>query len=121
MPRTLKLAGIQIALVAMILRALLPLGWMPDTEGSSGAPFVICTMNGPMHPANRHQPGHDDVRQTDVCPFAASIHVATPVTAAAIVPSLRVAVSALAGLPPRAIQAVARHAPQSPRAPPSLV
>jgi hypothetical protein len=124
MPRTLRLAGLQIALVAMVLRALLPAGWMPDT--AAGTPFVICTLNGPMlaaRPADagKHQPGHDDGRHNDVCPFAASIHFATPTTVATIAPFAPVASRAYPPLPAPAVHAAIRYALQSPRAPPSLV
>jgi hypothetical protein len=124
MPRTLKLAGVQIALVAMLLRALLPVGWMPDAADNSG--FVICTVNGPIHAAQlsdagKHQPGHDDSRQSDVCPFAASIHFATPVAVATAAPSSQIASFAPTSSPGRAVHAIARYALQSPRAPPSLV
>jgi hypothetical protein len=126
MTRTLKLAGVQIALVAMLLRALLPVGWMPDTAASAGAPFVICTVNGPLQAAHlpdtgKHQPGHDDGRQNDMCPFAASIHFATPAAAAVVAPSTQVAALAPLSLPVHAVRSAARHALQSPRAPPSLV
>jgi hypothetical protein len=126
MTRTLKLAGVQIALVAMLLRALLPVGWMPDTAANSGSPFIICTVNGPIHAAHlpdtgKHQPGHDDSRQNDACPFAASIHFATPAAETTIVPSTQVVSLAPLQLPLRAIQSAARYALQSPRAPPSLV
>jgi hypothetical protein len=126
MTRTLKLAGVQIALVAMLLRALLPVGWMPDTAASAGAHFVICTVNGPLQAVHlpdtgKHQPGHDDGRQNDMCPFAASVHFATPAAMATVAPSTQIASPAPLALPARAVQTAARYAPQSPRAPPSLV
>lgn len=124
MLRMLRLAGVQIALVAMVLRALLPAGWMPDT--AAGTPFVICTMNGPMQAAHlpdpgKHQPGHDDGRQNDVCPFAASVHFATPAATATVAQSTQVASFASVPLPAPAVRAAIRYARQSPRAPPSLV
>jgi Protein of unknown function (DUF2946) len=125
MTRTLKLAGVQIALVAMLLRALLPVGWMPDTAASADTPFVICTVNGPLQAAHlpdtgKHQPGHDDSRQNDVCPFAASIHFATPAAVAVVAPSTQVAALAPLLLPVHAVRSATQYALQSPRAPPSL-
>jgi hypothetical protein len=124
MPRTLKLAGVQVALVAMLLRALLPVGWMPDAADHSDAPFVICTVNGPVHAV--HVPdgqkhNQDDGRQNDVCPFAASVHLATPAAVASVAPSTQIAVFAFVPSPVRAVRAATRYALSSPRAPPSLV
>ena len=126
MTRTLKLAGVQIALVAMLLRALLPVGWMPDTAASADTPFVICTVNGPLQAAHlpdtgKHQPGHDDGRQNDVCPFAASVHFATPAAMASVAPSTQIASFSFVQSFSRTVRDTARYALQSPRAPPSLV
>jgi len=126
-----RLAGIALAFAAMLLRALLPAGWMPNPGGTSGSPLVVCTMDGPGRmmagmgamgdmggaPADRH---HDRNSQHDhpVCPFAAAPHLAPPAaTAALAIPStlaraeLRTAWIDVAKRP-------ARHSPQSPRAPP---
>ena len=40
--------AVTLALSAMLLRALLPAGWMPDLAGT-GAPLVICTVDGLHH------------------------------------------------------------------------
>ena len=125
MLKVLRLAAVHIALAAMVLRAFLPAGWMPNTAGSSNAPIVICTMNGPMQagatPGNtHHMPVHDDGHQNDVCPFAASVHVAAPVSTASLLPPVRIAWTAWehpAALP---IHIAARYAPQSSRAPPAF-
>jgi len=124
MSRTLKLAGVHIALVAMLLRAILPAGWMPDSASASGAAFVICTVNGPLRAAQdagKHRPGQDDRRQNDVCPFAASVHLATPTVTAVIAPSTQVSSLAPGHAPARTVYNAARYSSQSPRAPPSLV
>jgi hypothetical protein len=125
MPRTVRLAGLHFALVAMLVRALLPAGWMPDMSAHGSAPLVICTMNGPMTAmppgdASKHKPAHDDGRQSDICPFAASIHVATPASAAAVVPSTAVALTPAPVLSEQNVPNIARHSPQSPRAPHSF-
>jgi hypothetical protein len=124
MPRILKLAGVQIALVAMLLRAILPVDWMPGAADNAAASFVICTVNGPVHAA--HGPdgqkhNQDDGRQNDVCPFAASVHLATPAAVASIAPSTQVASFTPVPSPAPAVRAAMRYAFPSPRAPPSLV
>jgi hypothetical protein len=126
MTRTLKLVGVQIALVAMLLRALLPVGWMPDTAANSTAPFVICSVNGPVSAAHlpdtgKHRPGHDDSRQNDMCPFAASVHLATPTATASVAPTTQIASFEVVLSPARAFHGTSHYALQSPRAPPSLV
>ena len=124
MPRTLKFAGVQIALVAMLLRAILPVGWMPGAAENSASPFVICTVNGPVHAAHVPDgPKHsqDDGRQNDVCPFAASVHLATPTAEASVAPSTQIALFSFLHAPARAVQSAARYALSSPRAPPSFV
>ena len=123
MPNTVRLAGLHLALVAMLVRALLPAGWMPDTTGQGPTALVICTMNGPVLsnvPASEHKPVHDDGRQNDVCPFAASIHLATPAAAVAFAPSSSVAQISSLSFAVQCAFEPARHAPQSPRAPPSF-
>jgi len=70
----------------MLLRALLPVGWMPATVGPSTT-LVICTMNGlkrvslPDEPTKK-QPSHED-RENGPCPFgAAAVAFAPPVAVA---------------------------------------
>ena len=126
MLRTLKFAGVQIALVAMLLRALLPVGWMPDTAANADTPFVICSMNGAVSAAHhedtgKHQPSHDDNRQNDICPFAASVHLATPTATASVAPSTQIASFEAVQSPARIRHDTSHYALQSPRAPPSLV
>ena len=74
-------AAIGLALCAMVLRALLPDGWMPAAAAGS-SPFVICSVDGvhgggkpPADPAreSRHAP----------CAFAAAAHLAPPAIAPA--------------------------------------
>jgi len=96
---------------------------MPDTTAHASTPFVICTMNGPLLSSaegDKHKPLHDDGRQSDACPFAASIHVATPTATAIVVPPLETAWRA----PPLFLESaepnLSAHTPQSPRAPPSF-
>ena len=104
-----------LALIALLLRALVPAGWMP---GPADTPFVICTVDGavPHAPAGHAPP--DDVRQHDQCPFAAAPHLAkTPELTSLQTPGLRL-VSANAPETTASARRFAVHQPQSPRAPP---
>lgn len=103
-----------LALIAMIARALLPAGWMPSA--SAAAPFVICTMSGPLQhaPDNGHAPAAD---HHGVCPFAGAPHLAaTPDLPQLTLPAAHDA----AARTERVYTAVvpARFAPGSARAPP---
>jgi hypothetical protein len=128
MSRTIRLAGVHIALAAMLLRALLPAGWMPNPVSSADSPFVICTMDGPIYMVPRtdgqpikQQPDHNNDSNHEICPFAVAPHLAPPTIAVLLtLPSL--AASALSkSSHPGLAESIARYSPQSPRAPPSLV
>jgi hypothetical protein len=128
MSRTLRLVGIHLALAAMLLRAMLPDGWMPGPANTSGVPIELCTVSGPVNVAvgedgklSKQIPAQNDGRHTDVCPFAAAPHFVTMSPTVVLAPR-----SAEAFLTPRLLQssvvdAAQRHTPQSPRAPPSFV
>lgn len=73
-----KLAAVHLALVAMLLRALLPAGWMPAVlTPANASPFVICTIDGPLHPA-KHDPSSGQGRMNTPCVFAAAAHLSPP-------------------------------------------
>jgi hypothetical protein len=120
MTRHCRLAALHLAIAAMLLRALLPAGWMPDSTGA--AAFTICTMDGAGHHAEQQSPGKpvpaDGQHAHEECPFAAAPHIAAPVVAT------RLAAPSLAGHaadishPVAALSPVAEHQPHSPRAPP---
>ncbi len=100
-----------LALIAIIVRALLPAGWMPDAQ----AGLTICSLGVIHHDgAPDKDSGH---AQHDECPFAAAPHLA----AVPDVPHLTLpAFHAFAAATDRfyAAAILARFAPQSPRAPP---
>jgi len=128
MSRTLRLAGIHLALAAMLLRAMLPDGWMPNTSGVAGGPMVLCTMNGPASLAagmaggpSKNDPANKSGRASDVCPFSVAPHFATIAPAIAASPSVETAFLAAPVLRAVIFDAAQRHTPQSPRAPPSFV
>jgi hypothetical protein len=128
MLRTLKFAGLQLALVAMVLRALLPDGWMPAETGASGIPIAICTVNGPLNMVvgqdgkpSKPAPLQNSTHHPDACPFAAAPHFATIAPAVAPAPSTLAAILAFRVPQTASIAGAPRHTPQSPRAPPSFV
>lgn len=103
-----------LAIIALIVRALLPMGWMPAAHG-----LTICSMD-----ASAHQPAKDgdkDGRSAhEECPFAAAPHLAsTPDVPRLILPTFH----AFAAATDRAYAAIvaARFTPGSPRAPPKFV
>jgi hypothetical protein len=101
-----------VALAALILRAMLPAGWMPGSHG-----LTICSATlGAIH--HDVAPGHADGKSAhEECPFAASAHMA----AAPDAPSMAMPVfHAFAASVDRARASViaARFSPGSPRAPP---
>jgi hypothetical protein len=121
--RGIRHAFIHLALAALILRAFMPTGWMPNTQTPGESLFVICTMDGPVQSSDgKALPGKDDPRAHETCPFAAAaasiappvdfIRIAAPLLSETAAP--RIVVAALpARAPPFS------HA--SSRAPPSLI
>jgi hypothetical protein len=136
MLRTFRLAAVQLALAAMMLRALLPMGWMPNPEGFAQSPLVICLMDMPSgmdmsHAMDMSKPmdmdmdmhGHDHGQQqnNEQCPFAAAPHIAAPFIIAELAPPSELA--RFTEKPAsRTLSALALdYHPQSPRAPPTSI
>jgi hypothetical protein len=100
-----------LAIIALLVRAMLPAGWMPDSQG-----LVICSLSPVIHhdggqKNDQHQIAHEE------CAFAAAAQLA----AAPDAPALALpAFHAFAAQSDRGYSAaVAAHfTPQSPRAPP---
>ena len=85
MRTVLKSAAFGIAILAMMLRAALPQGWMPSSQGA--APLMLCpgmtemaAMPAMSHEAPPQKPDHrhDGAAQ---CIFAAAAHPASPASA----------------------------------------
>ena len=71
--RDFRHALLHLALAAMILRAFLPAGWMPNVQENGQTALVICTMDGPVEmTTGKTLPGKDDPRAHESCPFAAA-------------------------------------------------
>jgi hypothetical protein len=101
----------QLALVALMLRALMPSGWMPDANGG----LMICSVTlGTIHHDGAPEKQKADQQE---CPFAAASQLAAaPDTPQIALPAFH----AFVALTDRAYAAAvaARFTPQSPRAPP---
>jgi len=116
-----QVAAVLLLLFALILRAGVPAGWMPDASGAG--PLVICTGAGPAvlqahaghPPAAPHSTTHHEA-----CAFA-GLGAAPPPPAQLIVAAAIASPLSLQGpaLSPPASQP--RHRPQTARGPPVQV
>ena len=120
--RGLRHTLVHLALAALILRAFMPTGWMPNPQGSAEGMFVICTMDGPVQATDgKSLPGKDDPRAHEACPFAAAASIAPPVD------FIRLAAPELSRSPAPRIFAAGLDARAGPfirpstRAPPTLI
>ena len=115
-------ALLHLALIAMILRGFLPVGWMPAPAGDSHAALVLCTMDGAVQQTDsqgqHHQTPDDPQRGHDQCPFAAAPHLAPPANLAVFVLPTGFADFAHPPQAPPALSALASYQPHAPRAPP---
>jgi hypothetical protein len=129
--RNLRLAATSAAVAAMLLRALLPEGWMPGTTASGMPELVICMMDEPVPvmpmpmiakngKMDMPMPAHGDNGHHESCPFAAAPHVAAPASLPVLA---EVSITATRFEAPdnfTRAKSTRHYAPQSPRAPPSL-
>ncbi|MGH6888143.1 MAG: DUF2946 family protein [Rhizomicrobium sp.] len=110
--------AVSLALFAMLLRGLLPAGWMPAPNGSGE--IVICTGHGTIHTAPR-QDGHTlPDRGNRICPFAAVAHQAPPLAFATLDAPSAIALRLVPDASRRSVavrRLLIRH---SPRAPPAF-
>jgi hypothetical protein len=112
--------AISLALCAMVLRALLPDGWMPNmAAGATAAPFVICLADGghaggkaPAQPTQEHSHAP--------CAFAAAAPLAPPAFAALIVAAPSEATYFAAAFVQDAPAISSPHRPNAARAPPAF-
>lgn len=110
--------AVSLALCAMVLRALLPDGWMPAAN-AAGAPFVICSLDG-IHTGGKlpSEPGQE--RSHAPCAFAAAAHLAPPLPAASgLAAPLEIAFVRIAA-PAQSIAAQRIYRPNAARAPPQF-
>ncbi len=103
-----------LAIIALLVRAMLPAGWMPD----SGGGLVICSTAtlGVIH--HDGTPDHDGKSQAhEECAFAAAAHLAAAPDAPFLTLPAFHAFAARTDAA-RATVIAARFSPGSPRAPP---
>jgi hypothetical protein len=102
-----------LAFTAILLRGLMPMGWMPDAQGG----FAICSIDGVHHTLPGDQPAKQD-HGDSVCPFAAAAHLAPPVLTALVLLVRSADFMRRPAQPLSTAPSFARHNSQSPRAPP---
>ena len=145
MSRVSQKAALTLAIVAMVLKGLLPVGWMPNPQGFGETALILCDMDGPMSagdmakmmaampgmdmssmdiPSTDKASAHgkkapDSSRNHDECPFAAVTHAGADAPAVLALPELA-AEHAHRPVPERSVIRFAHYTPQSPRAPPKL-
>ena len=111
----MKMLARHLLLAALLLRAMVPLGWMPGSAQLGQAAWIICTADGQIQ---HGAPGKDDTaHQHPPCAFAAAHVMASPQASAIAAPVLQAAVIETRTLP-TAFHVAASFTPQSPRAPP---
>jgi hypothetical protein len=81
--RNFRLAAVYAAAVALMLRALVPVGWMPNTGAEQHSAFMPCPMLGgtrmPMPMPGQHPTKHDPPsHEGSICPYAATAHFTPP-------------------------------------------
>jgi hypothetical protein len=104
-----------LLLAALLLRALMPLGWMPGSAQLGQAAWIICTADGLIQHGT---PGHDGSHQhQQPCAFAAAHVMASPQGHIFSAPLLQAA-ALESQAAPAVIRVAAVFTPQSPRAPP---
>lgn len=111
-------SAVCLLLAALLLRALLPQGYMPSFS-ASGGPLVLCTLQGPVTLHDKgDQAAHAKAQQT--CAFAFALGMAAA-------PSLSCGFDGVASVAPMSVApvlaafAAAPAASYSARAPPALV
>jgi hypothetical protein len=121
MRTALKSAALQIALLAMVLRAFLPAGWMPAAISSADAsPFVICTIDGPLHAPAKQMPTSDHDRAGAPCVFSAAAPLSPPLADAVSVAPSSIAAPIYFAPSRNAATADASFRPNTARAPPAF-
>lgn len=110
-----------VLLVALFLRALMPVGWMPNPYGiTTGVPIVICTGHGPIN-APPPPPGKHGNHHQEPCVYAAAPAHATQTPALPALYPLAEPIIARVGVAHALIVIVPRERAHSPRAPPRRV
>ena len=121
----LNKAAVHLALVAMLLRALLPAGWMPSGATEQHAsPIMLCPgmdrMAMPMPAGHDEHPAPQaDHAKHGVCIFAAAAPLASPAADVAA-PIVTAAVDTVFTQRRDSAVSTSAYRPNAARAPPSL-
>jgi hypothetical protein len=103
-----------VAFIALVARALLPAGWMPEAHG-----LTICSVDASGHHASVPDLGKNGRAGHDECPFAAAPHLASvPDAPQLTLPTFHAFAAATDRA--RAATIAARFTPHTPRGPPAL-
>ena len=114
----MKAAFRHILLAALLIRALLPLGWMPGQAQLGEAAFVICAADGTLQ---HGMPGKDgEAKPHQPCAFAAASQI-FDLPEAAHIPAPSVARLPGTVLAAADVRTGAIHRPHAARAPPLTV
>jgi hypothetical protein len=109
-------AARHLAIIALLVRAMLPAGWMPDAQ--TGLTLCSVATLGVIH--HDGQGPADGKVQHEECAFAAAAHLAaTPDAPHLILPAVHGFVAETENR--YAAEVSAHFTPQSPRAPPRIV
>ena len=116
-----RLIAANIVLLAILLRALVPDGWMPNPDGPfSGTPILICSGHGPL--IQMGGKGGDPLGQTrhkgEICSFAAFASPAIPAPACAASQRNSIAIPSRLGARPFPPGRKTRYRRQIQRGPP---
>ncbi|HEX4294743.1 MAG TPA: hypothetical protein VHZ29_11465 [Rhizomicrobium sp.] len=121
MRTVLKSAAFGVAILAMMLRAVQPQGWMPNpqSETAHNAPIMLCPgMAMPVAPAQKPDHGHTKIT---FCACAAAAPLSTSMACAlSVSPSPLAGTLAFAVTTDVAVRATS-YRPNSARAPPAFV
>jgi len=120
--------AVRLALVALLVRALIPIGWMPNPHGlEAGSPIILCTMYGPVpavigddgKPARPAMPGK--APHSEFCLLGVASAHGVPVASLSLPSPDRTQVAIAVTTRAQSITVSLRHRPQSQRGPPALV
>ena len=114
----MKAAFRHILLAALLLRAFMPMGWMPGQAQLGEAAFIICAADGSLQHGT---PGKDgDPAPSQPCAFGAVQQIFDTPVAAILAPPSTHALVITSVITPTAPAPDAARTPQSPRAPPAF-
>ncbi len=112
--------AVSLALCAMLLRALLPVGWMPNSGPDAAvSPFVICSIDG--HHSGKTGNSKDGERRHGPCAFAAAGHLAPPTLATAALGTTGESMRLAPVFANDGIAAATPYRPNAARAPPAFI